>query len=168
MVEVSAQPLDATAFAPFGQVIAVRGASAAANQGRAQRFDAGIAFSSADARAHRLCTAVYRIRQSVLPFDLTVVERHPLSQQLFFPNSGARFLACACGVLPDGEPDLSSLRAFMGEHAQGIVWHQGVWHSPFVALDADGDFLMQQWQCDGPLDCEERTLAAPMRIVGGP
>lgn len=168
MVEVRAQPLAATAFAPFGQVIAVGGAFAPANQGRAQRFDAGIDLSSGDARAHRLCTAVYRIRASDLPFDLDVVERHPLSRQLFFPNSGARFLVCACGALPDGEPDLAALRAFIGEHTQGIVWHQGVWHSPFVALEADGDFLMQQWQCDGPLDCEERTLAVSIRILGRP
>jgi len=23
---------------------------------------------------------------------------------------------------------------------------------------------MQQWQCDGPDDCEERTLAAPLLV----
>ena len=114
--------------------------------------------------AMRLHTAIYRIRHSALPFALKLMERHPLSQQLFFPNSGARFLVCACPALSDGEPDLQGLRAFIGQRTQGIVWCRGVWHSPFAALDADGDFLMQQWQCGAPADCEERPFAMPVMI----
>ena len=179
---IVATPLAAENFAPFGQLIEARGDSSEANQGRAQRFDApidmaradvndasGLANASgaaADSGAHpmRLHTAIYRIRQSALPFALKLMERHPLSQQLFFPNSGARFLLCACPAFSDGEPDLDGLRAFVGQHTQGIVWRRGVWHSPFAALDADGDFLMQQWQCGTPVDCEVRPLDAPVMI----
>jgi hypothetical protein len=69
------------------------------------------------------------VLRSSLPFTLKVVERHPLSPQLFFPNSGERFLVCACPNLPDGTPDLASLQGFIGSCRQGIVWGAGVWHS---------------------------------------
>jgi ureidoglycolate lyase len=167
-----ATPLTASAFAPFGQIIEAQGDSSEANQGRAQRFDAPLDMALPDnglddraaPHAMRLHTAIYRIRKSALPFELKLVERHPLSQQLFFPNSGARFLVCACAALGNGEPDLRTLRAFVGQRTQGIVWRKNVWHSPFAALDADGDFMMQQWQCGGPEDCEERPLGVPIMI----
>ncbi len=186
---IIATPLAAQNFAPFGQLIEALGDSSEANQGRAQRFDAPIdmartdvtnaigsagataATAAAEATVHaaahamRLHTAIYRIRRSALPFALNLMERHPLSQQLFFPNSGARFLVCACPALDNGEPDTGALRAFLGQRNQGIVWRRGVWHSPFAALDADGDFLMQQWQCGGPADCEERPFDAPIMIA---
>lgn len=169
-----ATPLTPSAFAPFGSVIEAQGDSSDANQGRAKRFDAPLDMACPDhgadkngtARSMRLHTAIYRIRHSALPFELKVIERHPLSQQLFFPNSGARFLVCACPALSNGEPDLNELRAFVGQRNQGIVWRAGVWHSPFAALDADGDFLMQQWQCGGVKDCEERTLDPAIFVEG--
>ena len=158
MTTLRATALTSAAFAPFGDVIEALGGSNAANQGRAERFDAPLNLANTDPRVPRLHTAIYRIKQSTLPFELKLVERHPLSSQLFFPNSGARFLVCACANLADGEPDLTTLQAFIGARHQGIVWRQGTWHSPFAALDADGDFLMQQWQGAGALDCEERPL----------
>lgn len=167
MQSIQAKALSAAAFVAFGDVIEALGRSTAANQDRAQRFDAPLDMARVDARianTARLHTAIYRIKQSALPFELKLVERHPLSPQLFFPNSGEGFLVCACPNRADGSPDLSALRAFTGQRTQGIVWRTGVWHSPFAALDADGDFLMQQWQCGGPDDCEEVTLAAPIMI----
>lgn len=155
---IRTESLTSNAFAPFGDVIEALGNSNVANQGRAERFDAPLNLASTDARVPRLHTAIYRIKQSPLPFTLKLVERHPLSAQLFFPNLSARFLVCACANLSDGEPDLTTLQAFIGERHQGIVWRKGAWHSPFAALDADGDFLMQQWQGAGALDCEERPL----------
>lgn len=163
-----AQTLTAEAFAPFGQVFEAAGDSSDANQGRAQRFDTPLDMANTDVRAQRLHTAIYRIVKSSLPFELKLVERHPLSPQLFFPNSGVRFLVCACPTRSNGDPDLDGLRAFVGQRTQGIVWGAGVWHSPFAALDADGDFLMQQWQCGGPQDCEERPLATPILVTGAP
>ena len=165
MTQIKALPLTAAGFAAFGQVFEAAGGAAGANQGRAERFDMPLELASADDRANRLCTAIYRIRKSTLPFAVSMVERHSLSPQLFYPNSGDRFLVCACPVLDGGEPDLTALRAFIGRRAQGIVWRAGTWHSPLAAIGADGDFLMQMWQCDGPLDCEERALSMPINIA---
>ena len=94
MQPVKIQALSAEAFAPFGEVIEALGIATAANQDCAQRFDAPINMASVDARTTRLHTAIYRIKQSALPFQLTLMERHPLSPQLFFPNSEIGRASC--------------------------------------------------------------------------
>lgn len=164
MRRIAAAALSATAFAPFGHVIEAAGDASGANQGRARRFDLAFDLGKADPRAMRLGSSIYRIRRSGLPFRLVLVERHPLSPQLFFPNRGARFLVCACPKRADGAPDLAQLAAFVGDGRQGIVWNRGVWHSPLAALDEDANFLMQQWQAGDALDCEEWPLPEPIEV----
>ncbi len=165
MPTIVAAPLTQAAFARFGSVIEAGGDAAVVNQGRGRRFDLALDLT-ADPRAHHLVSALYSIEASSLPFILGVIERHPLSPQLFFPNRAGRFLVCAFGAQADGEPDLDAAHAFIGNSAQGIAYRAGVWHGPLVALGAPGDFLMQMWQCDGPLDCEERVLAASISVIG--
>lgn len=160
-----ATPLTSTSFARFGSVIDAGRESVVVNQGRGRRFDLAFDLAAADPRAHRLVSAIYSIEASSLPFTLGVIERHPLSAQLFFPNRAGRFLVCVFDAQADGEPDLDTARAFIGSAAQGIVYRAGVWHGPLVALNAPGESLMQMWQCDGPLDCEERVLSASISVV---
>lgn len=166
MATLSPAPLTQAAFARFGRVIEAGGEAAAVNQGRGHRFDLALDLVAADPRATRLVSAIYSIEVSSLPFTLGVIERHPLSPQLFFPNRAGRFLVCVFDARADGEPDFGAAHAFIGSAAQGIVYRAGVWHGPLVALDIPGDFLMQMWQCDGPLDCEERSLKNPSIIFG--
>ena len=164
MRTLRAAPLAHAAFARFGSVVEAGSEAVTANQGRARRFDLALDLAPTDRRAARLAAALYQIKASSLPYAVRVVERHPLSPQLFFPNRAGRFLVCVFDSRDDGEPDLERGYAFIGNPAQGIVYRAGVWHGPLVALDAPGDFLMQMWQCDGPLDCEERALATPFRV----
>jgi ureidoglycolate lyase len=164
MPTCQALPLSATRFLPFGVVLDVAGEGVPANEGRARRHDAPVDFAARDPRATRLALAVYRVAASKLPFTLRALERHPLSPQLFQSRGAGRFLACACPSAPDGTPDVAGLRAFIGAPGQGFVWQAGGWHAPLVALDGEGDFLMQQWQCDGSQDCGEWALAAPASI----
>jgi ureidoglycolate lyase len=164
MRRIVAVPLSVAVFAPFGDVVEAHGDANDANQGRARRFDLPFDLGTADPRAPRLGTAIYRVRASAWPFRLVLVERHPLSPQLFFPNAAGRFLVCACPDAGDGVPDLDRVAAFVGTRHQGIVWRRGAWHSSLAALDTDGDFLMQQWQGGGALDCEEWPLPEPMLI----
>lgn len=164
MTTLTGAPLTQASFARFGTVIEARRESAAVNQGRGRRFELALDFVAADTRAARLVSAIYSIEASSLPFKLGVIERHLLSPQLFYPNRAGRFLVCVFDARADGEPDFDAAHAFIGSAAQGIVYRAGVWHGPLVALDVPGDFLMQMWQCDGPLDCEERALAGSFSI----
>ena len=163
MRSLTAAPLTQASFARFGSVIEAGRESAPVNQGRGRRFELALDLA-ADARAARPVAALYSIEASKLPFTVKVIECHPLSPQLFFPNRAGRFLVCVFDALANGEPDLDAAHAFIGSAMQGMVYRAGVWHGPLVALDAPGDFLMQMWQCDGPLDCEERILAEPLSI----
>ena len=164
MTELSPAPLTQAAFARFGTVIKAGGESAAVNQGRGRRFDLALDLAAADPRALRLVSAIYSIEASSLPFTLGVIERHPLSPQLFYPTRAGRFLVCVLDAQADGEPNFDTAHAFVGSAPQGIVYRAGVWHGPLVALDTPVDFLMQMWQCDGPLDCEERILAVSFSV----
>ena len=164
MRTLRAAPLTREAFRRFGDVVEAGAASVAVNQGRGRRFDLALDLRPADARAVRPAAAIYRIQPSALPFEVSVIERHPLSAQLFYPNNAGRFLVCVFHALPDGEPDIASAQAFIAHASQGVVYRAGTWHGPLVALDTPGNFLMQMWECDGPLDCEERTLATTLFI----
>ena len=164
MRTLRATPLTHAAFARFGSVVEAVGEAVMVNQGRARRFDLPLDLVATDPRAARLASALYRIEASSLPFAVLAIERHPLSSQLFFPGLAGRFLVCVFDTRDDGEPDVDRAHAFFGHQAQGVVYRAGVWHGPLVALDAPGDFLMQMWQCDGPLDCQERALATPFHV----
>ncbi len=166
MTTLTAAPLTQATFARFGSIIEAGGEVAAVNQGRGRRFELALDLAAADPCAHRLVSAIYSIEASKLPFSVCVIERHPLSPQLFFPNRAGRFLVYVFDARADGEPDFDAAHAFIGSAAQGIVYRAGVWHGPLVALDTPGEFLMQMWQCDGPLDCEERTLNKPLTVSG--
>lgn len=165
MRTLRATPLTHAAFARFGSVFEAGNEAVAANQGRARRFDLALDMAPADRRAARLASALYRIEASSLPFAIRVIERHPLSPQFFFPGHVGRFLVCVFDSGDAGEPDLDRACAFIGHRVQGLVYRAGVWHGPLVALDVPGDFLMQMWQCDGPLDCEEQTLETPFFVA---
>jgi ureidoglycolate lyase len=160
-----AAPLTSEAFARFGDVVEAGASSVLVNQGRGQRFDMELDLRQADARATRPATAIYRIEPSTLPFEVCLIERHPLSAQLFYPNRAGRFLVCVLDAHPDGEPDTGNAHAFIGNAGQGVVYRAGTWHGPLVALDTQGYFLMQMWECCGPLDCEERTLLDKIEIT---
>jgi ureidoglycolate lyase len=164
MRTLRAAPLTSEAFARFGDVIEMGANSTTVNQGRGRRFDLALDLRPADPRAKRPAAAIYRINPSALPFEVSMIERHPLTAQLFYPNRAGRFLICVFDARPDGEPDTDSAHAFIGNAGQGVVYRAGTWHGPLVALDTQGDFLMQMCECGGPLDCEERTLESPLTI----
>jgi len=165
MRTLRAAALSGHAFARFGTVIEAGAASVPVNQGRGRRFDLAPDAGQDDPLTGRPASAIYRLAPSTLPFAVHVIERHPLSTQLFYPNRAARFLVCVFASLPGGEPDGASAQAFVGVAHQGVIYRAGTWHGPLVALDAPGDFLMQMRESGGPLDCEERHLDTPLLIT---
>lgn len=158
MRRLTAQPLTAAAFAPFGDVISVDGRLGKdANQGTAQRFDFCAKFATSRPGAkHNL--AVFRAQPRALPLKVELVERHPCSSQAFLPLSVSRYLVCVAPNLPDGKPDLQGLKAFVVPGTVGINYHQGTWHHPMVALDRESDFAMLAWEDGSPSDCELHPL----------
>jgi ureidoglycolate lyase len=170
-MELQVQPLSATAFSPYGEVIGIpatgepgvglaRGLPVRAiNGGTSQRFDMP---GGLDLHAHagQPCVAVFRARAQALAGPWRLLERHRLGTQTFIPLAGAR-----CVVLVargQAAPDLTTLAAFAVHGAQGFTLHADTWHHGLIALDA-GDFVVIERRGD-TVDCEFAELAQPVTL----
>lgn len=149
-------PLTHEAFAPYGQVIQAYGDHAAAprgtkitpaNGGTASKFhklallrssyaeDAGATSGLSVYRCQPVAVANGRVRLSVL-------ERHPYTNQAFVPmggggiegdeairEPGSRYLVVVALNGRDDGPDLKSVRAFVASAGQGVVYETGIWRA---------------------------------------
>jgi ureidoglycolate lyase len=158
------RPLGAGAFAPFGEVFTLDALPpVSVNAGRGTRRDLPRTASGSDLRD---TVAVYDIAPSVLPFKVTLVERHPLTAQMFMPLQASRWLVVVMPASADGGPDAAAACAFLAGPGQGIVYAPGAWHLPLVALDGPGRFLMRMGESGSPDDCHEHVLASALHVVG--
>jgi ureidoglycolate lyase len=161
---VAAEPLTEASFAPFGRVLRLAEApSRVVNEGRAVRRELGPALVHA-APAARAAAALYTIAASPSPVRIAMAERHPLSEQLFWPLEVDRWLAVVFPDAADGGPDVARARAFVAGPEAALVYAPGVWHAPLVALDRHGLLLMRMVECGTPDDCHERALAVPFEL----
>ena len=152
------EALSAEAFAPFGEVIAAGSAreSFAINDGTAQRFHA-ISRADCASEGGETLISLVRAQPRALPFEVRLLERHPLGSQAFVPLSHGRFLVVVA-TSPQDAP-----RAFLASAGQGINFSRGTWHHPLLALDAGTDFLVIDRGGDGE-NCEEAALGVRWRI----
>lgn len=149
------EPLDAAAFAPFGDVLHPDACTErrSINGGHTTRFH-DLARLVLDADGGRACLSIFRTRPLPTPLRLTTLERHPLSSQAFFPLSGRDWLVV---VAPDGELRPEAIRAFRARGDQGVNFHPGTWHHFSLALGAESDFLVVD-RSGGAADCDEQSL----------
>ncbi|WP_028534129.1 ureidoglycolate lyase [Paludibacterium yongneupense] len=164
-VWLRAQPLTREAFAPFGDVIAaddgVRHFSI--NGGNTERYHDLMRVDLA-AEGHPV-VSVFRGQPRPLPFELTMLERHPKGSQAFMPLDGRPYLVA---VAPAGDGiDPASLRVFLAQGNQGVNYARGVWHHPLLALDAVSDFLVIDYGGPGP-NCDEIRLPESRWITASP
>ena len=173
-MELQAQPLTATAFAAYGDVIGIPAAAAhatvdaahaggpgvrAINGGTSLRFDmpGGL---DLHAQGGKPCVAVFRAQAQALAGPWRLLERHRLGSQTFIPLAGAR-----CVVLVargDPAPDPETLAAFSVDGAQGFTLHADTWHHGLIALD-EGDFVVIERRA-AAVDCEFAELAQPVTL----
>ena len=147
------EPLRATAFAPFGEVIEADPATAVEiNDGHTTRFHA-LARATSDAD---VILSIFRGRPR--PLRLSMLERHPLGSQAFMPLGGRDWLAV---VATRPEPD--ACRAFLCRGDQGVNYHAGVWHHPLLVLGQAQDFLVVDRAGKGE-NLQERFFDQPLSI----
>jgi ureidoglycolate lyase len=134
------QPLTATAFVAFGDVIeAIDAATFSINDGQAQRFH-DLATVDVGTNDGRPLISIVRSAPTRFPLTLHKVERHPLGSQAFIPLGEHPFLVI---VAPTTANDLpGKLQAFLSNGRQGINYKPGVWHHPLVSLNQTTDFLV--------------------------
>jgi ureidoglycolate lyase len=133
------EPLTAAAFAEFGDVIEVGQEYELINRGTARKF-ADLGRVDVATNGGRPCISLYRATPFELPLTIAMLERHPLSSQLFMPLNGEQFLVV---VAPPGDRiDPAAVRAFLTDGRQGINYHRGTWHHPLIALRDPSEFLV--------------------------
>lgn len=156
-----AEPLDAATFAPYGDVIEVRAGlrQFTINAGSTERYhDLARIDPGADGRT---IVSIFRAQPRELPFQLQLMERHPLASQAFIPLSDHPYLVV---VAPPGEPPgAQTLRIFHARPGQGVNYAPGVWHHPLIALEAVCDFLVIDRSGPGH-NCDEAPLQEPLLI----
>lgn len=157
------EPLSRETFAPFGQVIEVEGAHHyPINAGNCERYHdlARVELGGVHARP---LISIFRARGFTLPLALTMVERHPLGSQAFYPLGQNPFLVV---VAPDVSGVPGTPRAFVTGPGQGVNIAMNVWHgvlTPLVADAIDADFLCVDRGGDGN-NLEEHFFAEPYRV----
>lgn len=153
------EPLTRAAFEPFGQVVGVDSASDryAVNDGTAIRFH-DLANIDTAAQGGQPVLSIFRAQPRVLPFEVRMLESHPLGSQAFVPLSPKTVFVVVVASDPNATP-----RAFLAGDGQGINYHRGTWHHPLIALGGVSDFLVIDRGGEGH-NCDEVALDTSWRI----
>ncbi len=132
------EPLTREAFAPFGDVIQLEDAHHyPINLGTTERFHDLANVDVTDGGGRTLIN-VFRGQKREIPFEIKMMERHPLGSQAFLPLDPAPYLVVV--ALP-GELKEENLRAFLTNGWQGVNYAKDTWHHPLLALKAS-DFVV--------------------------
>ncbi len=154
------EPLSREAFAPFGQVIEREGAHHyPINSGNCERYH-DLARVELGGVHPRPLISIFHARHFTLPLALTLVERHPLGSQAFYPLSPNPFLVV---VAPDESGTPGTPRAFLTGPGQGVNIAMNIWHGVLTPLVADADFLVVDRGGEGN-NLEEFTYPQPWVI----
>ncbi|WP_063533245.1 ureidoglycolate lyase [Burkholderia sp. MSMB1589WGS] len=146
MKTLAIEPLTRAAFAPFGDVIETAGAKQIPiNLGTTMRFHDLAKIDVVDEGGRPLVN-LFRGQPRALPFEVTMLERHPLGSQAFIPLTDRPYIVV---VAPAGDLDPSKIRAFVTSGWQGVNYAKGVWHHPLIALGDVSDFIVVDRGGDG-------------------
>lgn len=159
MTGITAEPLSADAFAPFGDVLEVRGApDRVINRGLCGRWHdvARLDFGPGG----RAGISMFLAEARTLPYRLDLLERHPEGSQAFLPMHGQDWLVI---VAPDESGRPGTPRAFMAGGDQGVNFHRGTWHGVLTPLHDPGLFAVVDRIGEGA-NLEEYTLDPPMMV----
>lgn len=133
MTVIHTEPLTATAFAPFGDVLEATGDYRLINDRFCQRHHDRARLEFGDARPG---LSVFHAQARALPYAFDLIERHPEGSQAFIPMTAQPFLVIVAAS-PDARP-----RAFLTNGAQGINLRVGTWHGVLTPLQDPGLFVV--------------------------
>ena len=139
-IVLTAVPLTASGFAPFGDVIETSGHTPRLiNEGTSERFD-DLASVDVLANGGRPLISIFKATPRPLPLKVKGLERHPLSSQTFYPLDGLPFLVVVAE--PGDGPWGGRMRAFRAAGNQGVSYRRNTWHHALLALGQTCHFLV--------------------------
>lgn len=154
------EPLTASAFAPYGDVLDAFGApDKIINQGNCGRFhDRALLDFGPQGRAG---ISIFHARPRSLPYTLDLLERHPDGSQAFLPMSQHEWLVI---VASDANGTPANIRAFLAAPGQGINLHRNTWHGVLTPLHEPGLFAVVD-RIGGTPNLQEYILPQPIQIT---
>ena len=161
---IQIQLLTSENFARFGEVISCQGNDYFhINDAHTERYHALVMTEiMGDAKAG---ISIFRnIKSTQIPFEISMLERHPNGSQAFIPMQGQKFLIVVAPSLDTDTPDLSQLCAFITDGTQGVNYRAGTWHHPLLTLEAPSDFAVIDRIGSGP-NCDVYEFNSPIQIV---
>lgn len=157
------EPLLATTFAPFGEVIEATDEQThfPINYGRTERYH-DLAQLDTLENGGKPTISIFRSQPATFPFRVEVMERHPQGSQAFIPLQRQPFLVL---VAPPAEkPEVQQLRLFEVGIGQGVNYHRGVWHHYQFSLDEVRDFLCIDRSGGHGSNCDEYRFCEAIYI----
>jgi ureidoglycolate lyase len=161
MGSILIEPLTASAFSSFGQVIELAVANHyPINAGMTERYHdlARVELGGVHARP---LISIFRGQPYTLPLSLTLVERHPLGSQAFYPLGTASWLVI---VAEDDSGTPTRLRAFRPSLGQGVNIAMNTWHGVLTPLEVESDFIVVDRGGDGN-NLEEHVFEIPYLVT---
>lgn len=153
------EPLTRAAFAPFGDVIEAEGAHHyPINQGTTERYH-DLASVVAKGEKARVLVSLFVGDPRPLPLQVSMLERHPLGSQAFYPLQDEDWL-----VVVAEKPAPEALRAFRASGRQGVNYAPNVWHHPLLVFRPASRFLVVDRGGEG-VNLEEVSFA-PVTLQG--
>jgi ureidoglycolate lyase len=163
--QIIIRPLTRENFAAFGDVIETeQRESFPINQGLTQRYHALSLTQLGGENGTVGLSIFHNLQATVLPFNIHMLERHPLGSQSFIPLAQQKFIIVVALPLNEAEPDEAKISAFLSNGQQGITYHQGVWHHPLITLEAESDFLVVD-RIGSESNCDIHDLSRPIDII---
>ncbi|GKX34466.1 MAG: ureidoglycolate lyase [Rhizobiaceae bacterium MnEN-MB40S] len=157
-IRLEVRNLSKGAFEPFGDVIETEGAEVRLiNGGTTERFHA---LAQAQTGGGAAIVSIFRGQPRYFPYAVTMMERHPLGSQAFYPLQDRPWLVVVAQDV-DGRP--GSPEVFLASGAQGVNYRANIWHHPLMALDDLSDFLVVDREGEGN-NLEEFDYPDPYEI----
>ena len=153
-VLVALQPLSRENFAPYGDVIEIEGAKHfPINAGTIERYHDLANIDVGVEEGGRAIVSIMACNQtSELPYQIKVMERHPLGCQAFIPMKPIPMVVAV--ALPGDNPDFTQIQGFISNGTQGVNYKPGVWHMPLISTSLNHQYLIVDRGGDGH-NCDE-------------
>lgn len=156
MRQIRTEPLDAAAFAPFGDVLEASGDFRLINAGLCRRHhDRALMDFGPEGRAG---LSIFKAEARALPYEFDLIERHPDGSQAFLPMTADPFLVIVA------ESPAHSPRAFLTDGTQGINLHRGTWHGVLTPLHPPGLFAVVDRIGPSP-NLQEYRYPSPWTVI---